>query len=74
MKKKMTIDLHKSTRSREYRNNFVGLLAYYTTYDGQELIGEITHWTRYYPCVTFDDGTWAQLGEHITVDVDPVDA
>jgi hypothetical protein len=46
----------------EYLDTFKGLQAVFTTWEGERLVGTITHFKdAMYPCVTFDDGTWARL-------------
>ena len=51
----------KARYSREYCESWLGKQAIFKTYEGEELVGTITHWMHSYPCVTFDNGTWARL-------------
>ena len=51
-----------------YCATWIGLKAIYTTWEGERLVGTITHWNRDgYPCVTFDDGTWGRLNHEVEI-------
>jgi len=73
----MTITTRRTTVSQrkiafmgdDYRNTWLGTQAVFTTWEGERLIGTITHWSDYgsYPCVTFADGTWARLDLDVEV-------
>lgn len=53
----------------EYRATWLGMRAVYTTWEGERLIGTITHWSRCgnFPCVTFTDGTWGRLDSDLEI-------
>lgn len=56
-----------SESGADYCASWIGLKAVYMTWEADRLIGTITHWSRdgMYPCVTFDDGTWARLDHEV---------
>ena len=46
----------------DYLNTFTGMQAVFTTWEGDRIVGTITHFKdNMYPCVTFDNGQWARL-------------
>lgn len=51
---------------REYAATYIGLPVIYTTWDGQQMLGEVTEFTEAegmpYPVARFDGGMWARLG------------
>ena len=61
MTKLVTISTAKASKSKTYRDSWIGTKAFYTTYEGDEILGTITHWQQYFPVVTFNDGTWGRL-------------
>ena len=63
MTKLVTISRNKASKSETYRNSWIGTQAFFTTYEGDEILGTITHWDRWYPVVTFNDGTHGRLDE-----------
>lgn len=65
--KYVNISTYKASHSREYCQSWIGKQAIYKTYDGQELVGIISHWMKVYPCVTFPDGTWARLDNRFKI-------
>jgi hypothetical protein len=52
-----------------YCATWIGLKAIYTTWEGERLVGTITHWSTdgMYPCVTFADGTWGRLNHEVEI-------
>ena len=52
-----------------YAQTWIGLSAVFTTWEGERLVGTITHWSQdgMFPCVTFDDGTWARLDRRMEI-------
>lgn len=57
----VTISTAKASKSAEYRESWIGKKAFFETYEGDEILGTITHWHQYFPVVTFEDGTWGRL-------------
>lgn len=51
----------KAGNSPEYRQSWIGVQAFWTSYEGDEILGTITHWEGSYPVVTFNDGTHGRL-------------
>ena len=67
MARMVTISTNKASKSKQYCDSWIGTKAFWTSYEGDEILGTITHWHQWYPVVTFDDGTWARLDESFLV-------
>ena len=69
--RKTTISQRKvaSENGAAYCATWIGLKAIYTTWEGERLVGTITHWSAdgMFPCVTFDDGTWGRLNHDLEI-------
>lgn len=52
-----------------YRETWINLPAIFTTWEGERLMGTITHFTPdgMFPCVTFPDGKWARLNLDVEI-------
>ena len=57
----VTISTAKASKSAQYRDSWIGTQAFWTSYEGDEVLGTITGWAQYHPVVTFNDGTHARL-------------
>jgi len=67
MARMVSISRSKASKSAEYRQSWIGTQAFFQTYEGDEMLGTITHWDRWYPVVTFSDGTHGRLDERFLV-------
>lgn len=67
MARMVSISRSKASKSQQYRASWIGKKAFWLSYEGDEILGTITHWDRWYPVVTFADGTWGRLDESFLV-------
>ncbi len=67
--RKVTISSRKKAfMGAEYTDTFIGMRAVFTTWEGERLVGTITHFDSQgqgFPVVTFPNGRWARLDSQI---------